>query len=338
MVTLVSPALDFYELHTSVKRVALGIPEKSSNPVQAIANNLGRALALRRLLREVRPDVALSFMTTANVLLALAAMGTRSMVSVGSERVHPPMYPLGKIWEALRARLYLRLDAIVALTSESVDWLCVHTLARKVVLIPNFAVWPLPQQSPYLQPTVRSSWQRILLAVGRLSEQKHFDLLIRAFQRLASQFPQWHLVILGDGPERSALLTQIEVAKLNHRVSLPGRAGNVGQWYAVADLFAMSSRFEGFPNVLVEAMAHGLPAVSFDCDTGPRDIIRHEVDGLLVANGDLSAFTYALRRLMKDDILRQQFAVKAIESRERFSIEKITGIWENLFEEIRRGK
>ncbi len=335
VVTLVSPVFDFYELNPSIKRITLELPAASTNPIKAITNNLGRALALRRVLRAVRPDVALSLMTSSNILLALAATGMKDMITVGSERVHPPKYPIGRIWETLRAQLYRRLDAIVALTSESADWLSQHTHARRVVRIPNIATWPLILQPPYLEPTVRSSKQRLLLSVGRLTEQKGFDKLIAAFQRVSVQFPHWHLVILGDGPDRAALKAQIEAAMLHHRVSLPGRAGNIGQWYSVADLFVMSSSFEGFPNVLAEAMAHGLPAVSFDCDTGPRDIIRHEVDGLLVANGDVKALSNALGRLMGDTCLRQQFAVNAVDVRERFSIVKIAGLWENLFKELR---
>ena len=113
-----------------------------------------------------------------------------------------------------------------------------------------------------------------------------------------------------------------------------GRAGTGGEWYERADLYVMSSRFEGYPNTLAEAMAHGLAAVSFDCDTGPRDIIRHEVDGLLVPPGDVAALTAALDRLMDDATLRQQFAERAVDARRRFSMERIAGTWEDLFKEI----
>ena len=110
--------------------------------------------------------------------------------------------------------------------------------------------------------------------------------------------------------------------------------GNIGEWYERADLFVMSSRFEGFGNTLAEALAHGVAAVSFDCDTGPRDIIRHEVDGLLVPPGDTVALTAALDKLMCDPALRQQFAKRAVEARARFSMERVAGMWEALFDEI----
>jgi len=159
--------------------------------------------------------------------------------------------------------------------------------------------------------------------------------LLEAFVTLARKYYNWNLVILGEGPERRALETQVQAFGLDGRVFLPGRVGNVGEWYERADVYVMSSRFEGFPNALAEAMAHGLPAVSFDCDTGPRDIIRPEVDGLLVLPGNVDALTAALDRLMDDAALRAQFAARAVEVRERFSMERIAGMWEELFAKLR---
>ena len=124
--------------------------------------------------------------------------------------------------------------------------------------------------------------RKVLLAVGRLEVEKGFDWLIDAFSALATKYPEWDLVILGEGSLRATLEKQVQTSGLARRVFLPGRVGNVGDWYERANLYVMSSRFEGFGNTLGEAMAYGLPAVSFDCETGPRNIIRHETDGLLV--------------------------------------------------------
>jgi glycosyltransferase involved in cell wall biosynthesis len=115
---------------------------------------------------------------------------------------------------------------------------------------------------------------------------------------------------------------------------MPGIVGNVGAWYAHADLYAMTSRSEGFPNALAEAMSHGLPAVSVDCDTGPRDIIRDGIDGLLVPPNNPAALVDALDRIMGDAAFRVQLAARARDARERFSIEKIAGMWDALFDEL----
>lgn len=335
VVTLTSSTQDFYRMHPAVKRIGLDVATESSNPMAALVNNLRRVRALRRVLKQEQPDVALAMMSTANILLALGSMGLSGIITLGSERIFPPRIPLGRAWEVLRARLYGYLDAMVALTEESAVWLRQNTKARRIVVIPNASFWPLPDQPPHISLPTRMPGQRILLAVGRLEDQKGFDLLIPAFQRLASDFPDWNLVILGEGNDRSALLAQIFSAGLLRRVFLPGRAGNVGQWYGAADLYVMSSRYEGFPNTLVEAMACGLPAVSFDCDTGPRDIIRNEVDGLLVPAGNVAALEAALRRLMGDAVLRRQFGAHCQNVRERFSPERVIKMWEELVESSR---
>jgi glycosyltransferase involved in cell wall biosynthesis len=167
-----------------------------------------------------------------------------------------------------------------------------------------------------------------------LESQKGFDWLIEAFAKLADEHPDWDLVIIGEGSLRVTLEVQVRDLGLECRIFLPGRAGNMAEWYESADLYVMSSRFEGFPNTLVEAMAYGLAAVGFDCDTGPRDIIRHELDGLLVPQGNVTGLTAALDGLMSDNLTRHRFAERAVEVRDRFSMEKVTGMWEKLFEEI----
>ncbi len=334
VLTLTSTALDFYKLHPAVQRIALDVASESGSALAALRNNLRRVRALRRVLKQRRPDVALAMMSTANILLALASLGLKDVATVGSERTYPPRIPLGRAWGLLRTYSYGHLDAMVALTDESAVWLHQHTRARLIPVIPNAVIWPMPEQAPRLQIPEPVEGLRTLLAVGRMSEEKGFARLIAVFHRLAPNFPDWELVILGDGPDRQTLEAQITATGLGGRVHLPGRAGNVGQWYAAADLYVMSSRFEGFPNTLVEAMAHGLPAVSFDCDTGPRDIIRHGIDGLLVPVENEAALEMALRQLMANDALRSQLGVKTQEVRQRFSMELVAKRWEKLFQKV----
>ncbi|WP_197714595.1 glycosyltransferase family 4 protein [Nitrosomonas supralitoralis] len=331
IVTLTPQSDDFYELSASIKRVALELGGESSNVFIGLLHNVHRVLAVRRVLCDIKPDVALGMMTTANILLALASLRLR-IRTVGSERTHPPQYPLGALWERLRSYGYGLLVAVVAQSNEGAAWIDFNTNAKNVVVIPNPVKWPLTNHQPLLEvDEVCQKGRKLLLAVGRLSAEKQFDLLIDVFKSLTSRHPDWDLVILGEGPLHLDLEILVRQLGLQSRVLLPGRAGNVGDWYERADLFVLSSRFEGFPNALVEAMAYGVPTVSFDCDTGPRDIICHEVDGLLVPPGNQVSLTAALDRLMDDAALRQRFANRAVEVRERFSIDLVAEKWANLF-------
>lgn len=335
VVTLEPESEDFYALAPSVRRVALNLAGASSNVLDALLQNFYRIKALRKTLKQLRPEVALAMMSTPNVILALAATGLADVRTVGSERCYPPHAPLGRLWNTLRRKTYGRLNAVVALTSECAQWITANSSATQVPVIPNPSVWPLPVKPPAIAPhALCAPGRKLLLAVGRLDAVKNFGVLIDVFSLLAERYPDWDLVILGEGPQRAMLEAAIGDRKLHERVRVPGIAGNVGQWYARADLFVMTSRSEGFPNALAEALSHGLAAVSFDCNTGPRDIIRHGIDGLLVPVEDAVGLGQALDRLMGDAVLRGQLAARAVEARERFSIGKIAGMWEALFIEL----
>jgi glycosyltransferase involved in cell wall biosynthesis len=331
LVTLWPQAVDFYTLHPGVKRIALNLYGISDNLAQGLWANLRRVGALRRVLRELRPDFVVGMMATA-ILVILAARGLPCRVIV-SEHIYPPMLPLGRIWALLRRIAYPWAFRVTMLTTEGVRWLAENVPAAKGVVMPNPVLYPLPAGEPVLQPeSVVPQGRKLLLAVGRLDVQKGFDLLLKCFATVAHQYPSWHLVILGEGSEKAALEQQVAALGLQDRAALPGRTGNVGDWYERADLYVMSSRFEGFPSTLAEAMAYGCPTVSYDCETGPRDIIRPGIDGLLVTPvGDIQALARALAQLMGDELERKRMAGNAAEVRERYSLARILGMWDELF-------
>jgi glycosyltransferase involved in cell wall biosynthesis len=168
-----------------------------------------------------------------------------------------------------------------------------------------------------------------------MAPQKGFDILIDSFARIASDFPAWDLVIVGDGDDRRALEARVAAAKLGDRVLLPGQVGNMPDWYERADLYVLSSRFEGFSMTIVEAMASGCAVVSFDCDAGPGDIITHGYDGLLVgAVGDPQELADALSTLMKDDEKRALMAERARAVVDRFSVARVFSLWRDVFTQI----
>jgi glycosyltransferase involved in cell wall biosynthesis len=297
-----------------------------------------RFLTLRRLIRTTRPNVVVSFLTDVNIATVLATLGLK-IPTIVCERTYPPLFQIGSLWSLLRRWTYPLASCVTMLTSEGLDWLRKEIPSARGVIMPNPVPYPLAANDPELSPdTLLRRKRKLVLAAGRLSEEKGFTNLITAFASLATKHRQWDLVILGEGPLRPKLTQQVVDAGLSDRVLMPGRAGNVGDWYKRADLYVLSSRVEGFPNTLGEAMAHGCAAVSFDCDTGPRDLIRHEIDGLLVRPGDLGALGQSLARLMQDDALRAQMGAKALDVRHRYSMEQILSMWEKLFTEVRTEK
>lgn len=333
VVTLAPQHLDSYTLAAGVRRIALDLARESTGVPQALAANIRRVLALRRVLRTIRPDALVAMMTTAAVHGCVAALGLRCRVVV-SERIHPPMVPTDRRWAYLRRITYPHAHRVVMLSADGLRWLDVEVPTAKGAVVPNPVAYPLPVGEPVLAPgDVIAPDRKLLLAVGRLDVQKGFPLLLHAFASIAHRYPAWDLVILGKGPECPRLRQQAAALGLEERVALPGRVGNIGDWYSRADLFVLSSRFEGFPNALAEAMAHGCAAVSYDCDTGPRDIIRHDIDGLLVRPvGNVPALTRALARLMDDDLERERMATRAVEIRRRYSLEKILPLWDEVLE------
>jgi glycosyltransferase involved in cell wall biosynthesis len=332
LVTLAPVTWDLFDLNPAIQRISLDMASESSNPFLGLWHNINRIKALRKVLKQTQPNLALAMMTTSNVLLALASLGLTTVKTIGSERTHPPQLPLGYLWETLRRHTYGLLNAVTCLSSEGKIWIEKNTSAKNILVVSNAAIWPLARKDPLLIPgSFIKKERRLLLAAGRLATEKCFDGLIQVFSKLVFNHTEWDLVIVGEGQLRTAIEQQIERSGLQSRVFLPGRAGNIGDWYERANIFVLSSRFEGFPNGIIEAMAYGLPVVSFDCDTGPRDIIRDQIDGILVRQGDFDELAEALNRLMSDDLLRKKYAERAIEVRERFSISEVTGKWEKLF-------
>lgn len=332
IVTMASRERDFYPLNSEIKRIALKLDSDSSNFMHAVSNNFRRIRALRAVLKKEKPDVAIAVMTTANCLLSVAGLGLPTPI-IGSEHTHPPAMPLSSTWEALRRWSYARLSVLVALTQQSADWLQQNTLAPRVEIIPNATNYPIAIKEPRIPPANSkrtAAYSHSLLSVGRLAEEKGFDRLITAFSMVCYNYPEWVLVIVGEGVLRTDLESQVHALGISDRVQFPGAVGNVGEWYEAADLYVLSSRFEGLPVTLLEALAHGLPAVAVDCETGPRDIIRHDTDGLLVPQNDPGSLALALSRLMGDEVLRERFAARAIEARERFSLARIASMWEDL--------
>jgi glycosyltransferase involved in cell wall biosynthesis len=280
------------------------------------AASLWTDLLLLRRLRASGGEIVLAT-RPAWALLAAAAAPPDAIVIV---QEHLNFHAHRPALAAEVRRRYGDLDALVVLTeADRADYAAV---ARQVVRIPN----PTPRS-----PGGRSSLDApVIAAAGRLNTQKGFDLLIAAFAPIARRHPEWTLQIHGGGPERAALQAQIDAEGLSGRIVLMGPTRRLGEALARASVFALSSRFEGFGLVILEAMSHGLPVVSFDCPRGPGEIISSGRDGTLVPPEDVPALTAALEQLVADPARRRAYGAAALETARAYDRDAIGARWEAL--------
>lgn len=284
--------------------------------------SLRRLVLLRRSLNRHAPDIVVSFLTKINVLTLLATVGTKVPVIV-SERNNTEAQPAHPVWMVLLTKLYCRAAVIVCQTAASVR--CIPKASRhRVLVIPNAVTPPHRRRQVSVPPRI--------VAVGRLTHQKGFDLLIEAFANLGERRAGWQLEIWGEGPQRAALERQVSARDLSEFVRLPGQTARPGEWIDQAGAFVLSSRYEGFANVLSEAMAAGLPVLSFDCDFGPSELIIDRQNGLLVADGDVESLTNGMAELFSDPDLRAKLGANATAIVDRLSMSKISLLWKHAFQ------
>jgi glycosyltransferase involved in cell wall biosynthesis len=282
-------------------------------------------MRLAARLATLRCDVLIGTRPSLNLLVAETA--PRGVLTIGQDHMN-----LGAYRRELRgaiARRYRRLDVVTVLTATSLaDYSAALAGAPvKVVKIPN--------SLPALPGGLASGEARVVLAAGRLIPQKGFDLLIEAFSMVAAGHPDWTLRIFGSGYERDSLRKMIADRGLGDRVDLRGRTTDLAAEMSRAAVYALSSRHEGLPLVLIEAMSKGLATVAFDCPTGPAEMITHGRDGLLVPAEDVAAFAAALGEVLGDDDLRRRLAAGATAAARAYDPAVIGASWNDLLADHR---
>jgi GalNAc-alpha-(1->4)-GalNAc-alpha-(1->3)-diNAcBac-PP-undecaprenol alpha-1,4-N-acetyl-D-galactosaminyltransferase len=309
---------DFYVVPSEFKR--LKIFNSSSNascrwfdlPCQVKKYGL-----IRRALLSTNPDLVLSFIDTTNVSVLIAMKGTGVPVIV-SERIFPGLHKIGKKWSLLRRLYYPHASKLVAVTKEAADYFGYLPTEKKKII---------PNGVPSYKFDASRPRQKKIIAAGRLNKQKGFDLLITAFSTISDAYPDWSLEIYGDGEERQFLEELIISNGLDSRISLMGSVNNIASLMLEASVFVLSSRYEGFPNALAEAMSLGMAVVSFDCLSGPSALIEHEVNGLLIPPESIPDLTIALKILMDDSRLLEKLANNAAKIVYKYSEEQVLKLW-----------
>ena len=289
--------------------------------------------ALTRELMRLRPDITISLLRREINFLNDIKDGSRKIGELHVNRANYRNFEVNdsnffknlfaKFWmHSLVAKLK-KLDRFVVLTEEDKDaW----------PELKNIRVIPDPLS---FLPTKHSELkERRVIAVGRYVYQKGFDLLLQAWSKIEKLYPDWQLVIFGDG-DRTPYENQMKALGIDdNRCHLNGPTSNVQHEYINSSIFVFSSRFEGFGMVLVEAMACGLPVVSFDCPCGPKDIIKDGEDGILVENGNIELLASSLSILINDESLRKSMSKAGQKNAQRFNIVHIAEQWRDLFESL----
>ena len=307
----------FYALDKRIDYRPLGIANREGYNIATVMDNLRRIRILKKAIVASRPNVAISFVNTTNIMTLLACRGLK-IPTIVSEHVYPSFGGLNKACQLLQNWTYRRANLITVQTHSALSF---FPLAQgyNTCVIPNPVVTPATE-------TIESKLytdDRHLLAIGKLIPQKGFDLLIKAFAQVSDPHPEWTLTILGEGEMRSELEDLCLQLGLQDRVYLPGIVKNIDAHLRKADIFALTSRFEGFPLSLCEAMACGVPVIAADCLSGPREIIHNGIDGLLVVPENVDALSVGLDRLMSDPVKRQYFSHFAPKVLDRFGLEQV---------------
>lgn len=319
-------AVSFYPIDPSATwhKLNMGSPDEKAGFIQ----RLKRFPAVRRIVRADKPDVIICFESGVFFSMRMFLFGFRQPM-IGAERNSP--------------------DRLKQMPSRFREWLTYALLIpahRVVVQFPRYisaypfflrpkmtAIYnPVKPAITMASPAGNGGGEKILLCVGRLAYQKNIDVLVRAFARLSPDFPSWTLHIAGGGDDREKLQSWIDTQNLPGKIHLLGDVKNVEPLYADAHLFCLPSRYEGFPNALAEAMAHGLPGVGFAGCWGVSDLIEDGKNGCLAdGNGNVDTLTDTLRILMQDDVSRARMGAAAAQSMKAYAPETVFAAWEQFF-------
>ena len=318
----------FYPVNETVGISCAGFDEiEHSASFKRLLGTLKRMFRLRSLVKSKNLDclIGMSFSMT---WYAVFATIFTSVVAVGTERNNPYKYKATKFNSFMRKLFYHLCGGFIFQTEKSSEFFT-EKLKDRDIIIPN-AIFN--EQIYELKPPQKR--EKIICAVGRLTQQKRFDLLIDAFAKIADKLPEYKLLIFGEGELRNELEAQSEKLGLKDRVLLPGANSQAVKLVNRTSVFVLSSDLEGMPNALMEAMAMGVPCVSTRCDMGPEELIEHGKNGLLVDTGDVTALAASIMAIATDNELAEKLSENGRKMLKTHSIEAISEKWLEYLKKI----
>lgn len=309
-----------YQLNENAKRIISDISEDETSDSR-ITNFVRRFCKLRKIWRQEKPDVILSFIGKNNIM-AIATSMWLPIATVISVRGEPREEYYNKRLRFIAKSLFYFADGIILQTETCRSFFPVG-IRKKAVILKN------PVHSSFFREPYIGQREKTITAVGRIDENKNHKLLILAFSQMAEEFPDYKLVIYGDGEKKGELQQSVEKLGLENRVSFPGRIENVAEAIYKTRVFVLSSNTEGMPNTLLEAMALGLTVVSTDCPCGgPAELIEHGKNGLLTPVGDEKAMKENLRFVLNNLQRADEMGNNARITSEIYRPEAVLSEWE----------
>lgn len=324
LITFDHEAVDFYEIPAGINRIKLNLESISSSVLIGLIHRIRRIYYLRKTIIKSKVSIVISFTTVINILSLISCFGTKIPVIV-SERTNPKSKKLNKTDNLLRKLLYRFSSTLVIQTNGVAEFYHSMIDSKKIAVVPN----PIEETIPLPEVVNR---QKVIGAMGRLVRSKGFDTLLQAFAICVKVFPEWKLRILGQGPEKENLIELAHQLRIVDKVEFLGLISNPGDQLLKMSIFVLSSRFEGFPNALAEAMSCGLPVIATDCDYGPREMFVDESEGYLVSVDDVDALAKKMILLMSDSELRSNMGNNAKIGVQRFSVHEVMRQWGTIIQ------
>lgn len=328
---------DFFTLNSSIKRIDLDIMYSENvtpNPLKKYFVRKKKMKIHRKLMQDVinveNPDIIISTFGNEVEFLPQIKDESKKIVEIHFSRWFRLQFNRKGIWKFIDrfltykdCKTIKKYDKFICLTNED---------RKNWGNLPNIAV--IPNFIDHISKKPAKLVNKSLIAVGRLTYQKGYDYMIKAWKIISQYYPQWKLNIYGDGDLHEYLTNLIIKMNLSNSVKINKPISNIEEEYANHSGLILSSNYEGLPMVILEAMSNGLPVVSFACQCGPRDIIINDYNGLLVGKGDINSLAYAIQNLISSKEKRLKLGFNSWLSANEYLESKIMPLWENLFNNL----